>query len=202
MSTKVSLKKLTIAQAETSLRNDDTELYLLNKSNPSGNINMVITSNNSKVSLQVPVTWIPFDASMFCPKKDVLSNPDFRRVVAKGFLEIIDSAEAAALIAGNSRAQTELNKLLDINSKQTDIADFNAPVDQQINAEPPKGADDINPFITNMVLRLSSDEQEEDLINELDSKEHTLSVADIQYLIANSVSANVKEWGATAIASR
>ena len=111
MPIKVKLQRLTVTQAEKA---DDSQLFVLNKSNPRGNVNFVVVdSGQQKVSVQVPVTFIPVDLSTFATKADVLRNPNFRRLVARGFVHIV-SSESAEEFLQDERAQKEHNRIFDV----------------------------------------------------------------------------------------
>lgn len=194
MPIKVKLERQTVNQAEKA---DSSQLFVLNKSNPRGNVNFVVVDNGQqKISVQVPVTFVPIDLSVFATKEDVLRNPNFRRLVARGFLHIV-STDSAEEFLQDERAQKEHNRIFDVLQDDNDL-DFNAPVEEQVNAAPPKAEDQVSQFVQNILLR-AADENVSDLITELEAKLDTMSTSDVQYLMDNTSSADLKSWCAEAM---
>lgn len=197
MSEVVQLKRLTVSEAE---KNSDSRLFVLNKSIPRGNINFNISDQSgTRIGIRVPVTWIPLDLSNFGQKKDILRNPDFRRLCARSFFHIIDP-ESAENFLKNGKAQTELNKILNIDNDL--VPETKMPeVDKQVNASVDANKV-VSPFIQNVVLRSSSaSENVDDLIAELESKKDTLTKKDISDLMNNSPKAEIKAWAGEALSN-
>jgi hypothetical protein len=198
---KQKLTRFTIPQAE---KEDSSQLYALNKSNPRGNINFVITDiSQQKISLQLPVTFAPIDLTNFAMKGDILRHPHFRRLVGKGFIHLVSVESAEAAISNDRKVAKEVARILDVVEGSTDLVseDFAAPLDTQVNAVVPDNSKQINPFAQNIVLRVGTDSVE-DLITELDSKEDTLTDADVKFIMDNTSNADMKEWCSTAMADR
>lgn len=195
MPIKVKLERQTVNQAEKA---DSSQIFVLNKSNPRGNVNFVVVDNaQQKISVQVPVTFVPVDLSVFSTKEDVLRNPNFRRLIARGFLHII-STESAEEFLKDERAAKEHNRIFDVLQEDVDL-EFQAPVEDQINAAPPETKDaQVNQFVQNILLRAAS-ENDDDLITELESKLDTLTLTDVNYLMDNTSSATLKAWCAEAV---
>ena len=203
---KVDLKKLTVQQAEKSVKEGDTALYVMNRTgNPnsstpdSGNINFSIRNDGLITAVSVPVTWIPYDLSLFAPKEAILRDANFRRTVMRGLIYIIDSDEASSFIQGNEKATRELDRLLNVNSEQE--GSLNVGVDQQQNPQAPEADSKISPFAQNIVVR-SSEEDVNDLVVELDTKEHTLTDDDLTYILDNTANAVLKQWATEVIEIR
>lgn len=189
MPIKVKLERQNVAQAEKA---DSSQIFVLNKSNPRGNVNFVVVdSGQQKISVQVPVTFIPVDLSTFATKQDVLRNPNFRRLVARGFIHII-SSDSAEKFLEDPRAEREYNRIFDVLSEDNDLS-FQAPVEESVNAAPPESKTDVSQFVQNILLR-ASEEAVDDLIVELETKLDTMSTADVQYLMDNTSSADLKTW--------
>lgn len=195
MPIKVKLDRLTVSQSE---KDQGSQLYVLNKSNPRGNVNFVVVDNaQQKISVQVPVTFIPVDLSVFGTKDDILRNPNFRRLIARGFLHII-STESAEEFLQDERAQKEHNRIFDVLQDDNDLS-FNAPVEEQVNAAPPESEDkEVSQFVQNILLR-AGEENVGDLITELEAKLDTMSMGDVQYLMDNTSSSELKGWCAEAM---
>lgn len=167
-------------------------MYVLNKSDPRGNINLVVRDMSGRnVGLQIPITFIPVDLSTFCVKQDVLRTPDFRRLWAKGFIHIVETKSAEEMLK-DPKAQEEYRRIYEVLNDDRDLT-FQAPVEESINAEPPKTEKPINTFIQNIVLR-AANEPTKMLIAELEGKLDTFSEADIAYLKENTTNAPLRSW--------
>lgn len=189
MPIKVKLDRQNVAQAEKA---DSSQLFVLNKSNPRGNVNFVVVdAAQQKISVQVPVTFIPVDLSIFATKNDILRNPNFRRLIARGFVHIV-STDSAEEFLQDPRAQKEHNRIFDVLNEDNDL-DFQAPVEESVNAAPPESKTEVSQFVQNILLRVA-EEDTDDLITELETKLDTMSAADVQYLMDNTSSAALKEW--------
>jgi len=193
MPVRVKLDRQSLPQAEKS---DTSHLYVLNKSNPRGNVNFVVTdTGQQKISVQVPVTFIPLDLTTFATKEDVLRSPYFRRLLARGFLHIITEDSAEEFLQ-DPRAQKEHNRIFDVLSEDNEL-EFQAPLSESVQAAPPKSENNVSQFVQNILLR-TSEESTDDLINELEAKLDTMSVADVKYIMDNTSSAPLKAWCAEA----
>lgn len=193
--TDVDITHLTVSQAEKA---EDSNLFVLNRTPEAGNVNFTVrTQSGNTVSVQAPITWIPYDLTMFAQKMDILRDPNFRKVQARGYLVIVDSAEAEKFMQENERARKELARLLGVNDAiSAEVgASRQIPIDQQLNAKAPENAN-ISGFIQNLVLRVGQ-EPADDIVNELDIKGHTATAEEIEYLMNNITEATVKAWCAT-----
>ncbi len=190
--TTIDMRRLTVPEAEA---DKVSTLFVLNKSNPKGNVNFNVTDiSGTRVGIRVPVTWIPVDLTNYAQKADILRNPDFRRLCAKGVLHIVDGKDANAVLR-EPKAQVESNRIYDIDVELS--PQENVPsIDKQVNVAPPSEIK--NPFIQNIVLR-STSENHEDLIVELDSKLDTLTIKDVEDLMANTPKSEIKVWAGEAL---
>jgi hypothetical protein len=192
------LKLLTVQDAERALRDGDTMLYVLNTSNPRGNINMTIDgANGSRQTITIPITDIPVDLSVQSVKRFILESPEFRRTYARGFIKIVDSNEAESLFANDEKArqrQAKLYNSIDM-SGSTDVEIMQAQDNKEaINKMP---ATQLDPFIVNLVIRSNNGDEEADtLIQELGARVDLLSLNDLQYIVSNSQSSELKETAA------
>lgn len=194
MPTKKKLERLTVGQAEKA---NDSQLFVLNKSNPPGNVNFVVVDEaQQKVPLQVPKTFIPVDLTNFSTRRDILRNPNFRRLVARGFLHIVDTEDSEEFLK-DDRAWKEHNRIYEVVS---DLGEgFQPSPEDSLNAVPPdsKGGN-VSQFAQNMLLRVA-DEDADSLVNELESKFDTMSVPDIEYILNGTTNSKIKEWCAEAL---
>lgn len=192
---KVKFTPITIRQAE--LATDDSRLYVLNRANPAGNINFNVTdSAGQRIVITVPQSSCPVDLSNFSEKTPVLRNPDFRRLVAKNAIVLINNDEAEAFVTKDPRGIAESKRIYGVieegNDLELGIAEIHAPDNASTLAER-MGVEATNPFIQSIVLR-SKEEDVADLISEVDSKLHTLNIADVEYLAKHAHNADLKAW--------
>lgn len=193
MPVKVALARQTVAEAEKA---ESSQLYVLNKSNPKGNVNFVVVDEaQQKISVQVPVTYIPVDLTTFATKKDVLRNPNFRRLIARGFLHIV-STDSAEEFLQEPRAQKEHNRIFDVLQDDNGLDAFQPPVEQSVNASAPEAP--VSQFVQNLVLRAASEDVDA-LITELENKLDTLNTADIEYLQRNTSNQELRQWCSEAL---
>lgn len=201
MSQQAKLKKITIQAAESAFKNGDTQLYVKNRTgvegsdaSETGNINFTIRFDGNPVTVTAPVTWVPFDLSLYAPKDVILRDPNFRRIVSRGFLDVLDTTEANQFIESTPKAQAVLAKLL--NAVKEDTNEDGVSSINQINPEAPQIDPDISIFIQNIVVR-SSSEDSADIIAELEAKDDSIKDKELQYLVENSSNSELKEWSAT-----
>jgi hypothetical protein len=190
---KVKFDTTTVVNAE---RNDDSRLFVLNRSNPAGNINFNVTDGSGgRIVITIPLTHCPIDLSNFAEKLLILKNPDFRRLVARGFITLVDNDQAQKFITEDPRGIKETKRIYGSIEEGVDPYIESGINDNEIRVENRNRVvrESENPFIQNVVLR-SSEEDADDLISEVESKLHTLHNEDIQYIADNARSAELKEW--------
>jgi hypothetical protein len=201
MSTKAKLKLITIVEAENTLKNNDNRLFVLNRTkDPAGNINMTVVGDDGRpTTVVIPLTFIPFDMSNYISKGTLLKAPQFRRLVAAGAVCLVDSHEAEKFFKNSERAQKEERRLLNTFGMDHDLREEFVEIDdmgpKKIKVEHTVEA---NPFIMAIIDRENT-EFAGDLITELESRQHTLERADIEYLLANTKQAAIKSWAADAL---
>ncbi len=197
------LKLITIRDAERTLAEGDTSLYVLNRSNRQGNINMTVSNGHGGyLGLTIPITHIPMDLSTQAAKRLVLEAPEFRRVYSMGFIKIVDSNDADVFFDNSDKARKERTRLLSNGTGSVNIDDSTDTIvdkvskDQSVSGEIPNN---INVFAVGLVQRSNSGDEESDaLLQELETKIDGLSGEDLQYIISNSTDAGLKatasEW--------
>lgn len=196
------LKLLTIREAEKA---DDSQLYLLNRMNPVGNVNITVTTENGeRRTVTLPIASVPIDATTQATKGSILSNPDFRRIHARNGVQIVDTESAEQLFKNNQRARDELERIFTkIGDPSTDlgaptisnVAKDSTIIDVGSNQE-------ISPFVMNIVERAENDESISLLLSELDSRIDTLAIDELQYIVSHSSESKLKEWASEAITLR
>lgn len=208
MSEKVNLRKITVQAAEALFKKGESRLFVKNRTGTkgtdfehSGNINFTISYDGQPVTVISPVTWLPFDLSIYAPADVILRNPNFRRVVSRGLIDLINPEDADAFIAqSGEKGRVALAKLL--NAVRSDEEGSNeSSLSQQINPTAPNVDDKVGIFAQNIVVRAES-ENIDDLIAELDDKEGSLSDDELRYIVDNATNADLKAWAALAIDER
>lgn len=198
---RVKFKQITIREAE---QEQDSRLFVLNRTNPVANINMNITSENGeRTVITIPISPCPVDMSNFIEKKSVLISPTFRKLVAGLHVALINTEQAAEFVENDPRGIRETAKIFKANNdgaeyiNQTEEVETTFIGDNGETLSEKVGAGSSNMFIEGVVLR-SKSEEAQDLISELETRIDSLSVADIDYLINHSPAAAIKEWAAEA----
>lgn len=204
---------------QTALQNkDDTSLYVLNLTGKvpgagsTGNINITVTNaNKERVGVHIQSTWIPIDLSNYVSKQTILESSDFRRLIARGMVALVETNFAEALFESNDRARAELQRVLDVNSA-VDVAlrDNNGGVitnqgtitiegqgpstmgsvtgSAQVQTEPSIFAASIEGRVA------AGDERVDDIIADLDNSINKLSTFDFEYLTSQVTEPSVRAW--------
>lgn len=194
---RAKLKLITVTDAERNT--EDSRLYVLNRTkDPVGNINITaVGDDGQKGTFVLPSTFIPFDMSNYISKKAMLAAAQFRRLVAGGLIVLVDSKEAEDFIASSDRATREQRRLLSVfGAESVESGDQYVEIDdserQTVKVENTIAAD---PFIMAIIDRENT-EDAGDLLEELDSRSHTLKRADVEFLMAHTKQATIKTWAA------
>lgn len=185
---------LTVAQAEK--LKDESRLFCLNRAEGNLNFNVTDSAGERKV-ITMPMTFCPIDLSNFAERPMILRNSDFRRLVAKQAIMLIDNDEGEDFITNDPRGKSETAKIYEVlvsgedpelgyNDGHIDAADLAAKM----------GLEYANPFISNIVVRSGSDEDGADLISEVDGKSHLLKLEDFEYIANHSKNSDLKAWAA------
>lgn len=198
---KVKFGVTTIRESEKAT--DDSRLFVLNRSNPAGNINFNVTdSAGQRQVIAVPLTSCPIDLSNFAEKVSILRNPDFRRLVSKAMLVLVDNDQAEEFVTRDPRGIAETRRIYGVieggNDPELSGEVQFAETAARTTAEA-VGAGAVNPFIENIVGRSRGEEDAADLISEIDSKLHILEMADIEYVAKFAINAELKAWASTTL---
>jgi hypothetical protein len=183
---------------------DDPSLYVLNTSprGSAGRINLsIVGTNGQRTAVQVPREPGPIDVSLQAMKIDILNCPDFRRIVAAGYMKIVDSdsAEDFFLTPEGKKFSARINKISADEPEDelslSEIAENNG-VDMTGETELiPKG---VGPFTQNIVYRATQDSEDVDaLLSDLEAQADILNTAEIDFLMQRCTASEIKEWAAT-----
>lgn len=201
------LKSLTQRDLETS---DDTRLFVLNNTEPRGEILISVPKDKGRDQLiVVPPTWIPMDLTMQCRRDDILSSPDFRRGLARQFLIAVDPDSAERMLEENETARVEFNRImgradgantLAQNSNSDRVAAIKAQHGSHAVPETGKKEETtVSGQVLQVVMRCNSDAEDK-----LDEKEGLallmgmqLTKAELTYITTNSQQASIKEFAAS-----
>lgn len=194
---KVKFNLISIRDAEAS---DDSRLFVLNRSNPSANVNFNITdSAGQRQVITVPVTSAPVDLSNFAEKTSVLRDPTFRRLVAKGLFKLVEPEQAQKFIDTDPRGISETKRIYEVIEEGNDPilgVDVSGDETHARSLSEKLGVASENPFVENIVGRSKGEEDPADLISEIDGKLHTLQAADLEYISKHAGHADIKSYAA------
>ena len=105
---------------------EHASLYAINTSQNSnaqqrGELWITVNTGHKDIIVNVPNTWIPIDLTSLISRKDILTNPDFRRFINLGIVTLI-STEVAETILDHpeSRNEVSLLRIKNMNSSDTD----------------------------------------------------------------------------------
>ena len=182
--------ELKVIDLRASERDESSSLFVINLSNPSGNIHFDIeTKGGNRNLVYVPAAPVAFDLSMQAVKRDILESPTFRKYLNLGFLRIVDTRQAETFMSV-AKNQNEFAKAMRFNMEQS------VP---QIQQSDERVVDSINDELTPLVINLANEDQmsEQEALELLDQNEHVLTIIDMQYLVDNALHAGVKTWAAS-----
>lgn len=121
---------LTISEC---IENNRNVVYVLNASSlrgQTGDINMtIITERDEQVNVVVPDTWIPIDLTKQVTKSDILGSPQFRSMINKEFIKILDPEYAEYelkqedAIEENDRLLMEMNRIVSLEEMNNEKID-------------------------------------------------------------------------------
>lgn len=180
---------ITIAQAEAS---KSSSVWAINGSGgtgvPKGVLNITVTEGNGRPQVvKLPVTSIPMDITTQATRLALLTNPDFRRLVARGLVRLV-SEETAMHLLDNDLARAEQRRLLEQDYAHTEDVLPSAP--QEVKSIMDEAAGSICAFAMN--LAHTTDGDEDNLVASLRNNADTLSKLEFQYIVNNSTFAKVK----------
>lgn len=185
-----NLKSVPIHILETSKTGS---IYAVNQMNPKGAINLTIADGmGGQSTVRLPVAKIPIDLATQATKRNIISSPQVRQLVAKEAIKFVDEEEARALLASHPEAKLEHKRLYSIGEiAEVGSTDEVSHEVQQVQAE---ASGDLNPFAVEMAFDTGM--SEEDLLMTLRGREDELQEADFLYLVSNSKHERVKAWAA------
>lgn len=199
---KVSIPVITLRDAEKLQREGESSLFVMNRLVPSGNINFNVGSS----TVTIPVSRCPFDVSTIIETDKVLSNPNFRKLVAKRAILIAEPEFAYKFTTEDSFGIKETKRMTQIQGvgaesegQEVSSIEIEAGGNAEINSDPAEltNEDEITPFVTGIVSRsFDAEEDSSDLIDELEAQIDFMKPADFQYIIEESSNEALKSWAA------
>lgn len=194
----VKFKARTIREIE---QEEDSRVFALNRSKEAANINLNVKLRNGESSLvTMPFSPCPIDLTSFCSKADLLAEPVFRRLVATNLVVLVDTEEASKFVLEDPRGIKETQRIFKEASivaepiSAGDVETEFAGADNRTEEER-MGVESSNPFVEMIIARATNpDEDINDIISDLESRAHTLTPEDLQYIADNSNSSDLKEW--------
>lgn len=203
--------RLTLRDAEEM---KGSSLYVVNRSEPRGLIHLTVTSAKGRDHVvTIPDTWVPFDVSGYANKDDIIQSPSFRQAVSRGFILIVDTKSADDLFAENEQAQYELNRVhRSLGGNTAAESDFQTRTGMQAKQDEinrvagtmvaASDAEKSGATVSGAVLQIISRSNIEG-DDAMDPKEavslllgHTLTRADLEYIVNNSTQDSVKDFAA------
>ncbi len=189
-STKKKLVPITLGELEKS---DSSSVWVLNVSNPQGNINMDIPDGmGNRTSIRVPITFIPVDLTTQATKSALLGNPQFRSMLAKKMMMLV-TADSANDFLTQPHAAEEQARIYSVGEiAEIGSAGSNAAALESLRAE---SEGTIDPFALNIAM--VSDQDEDDIIRQLRTRGSQLKKADWMHISRTSKFEKVKAFAAS-----
>lgn len=188
---------ITIAAAEK--LKDESRLFVLNRAEGNINFNVTDTAGDRKV-ITLPMTFCPVDLSNFAERPSILRNSDFRRLVAKQAIVLVDNDEATDFITNDPTGKSETNRIYDVIVEGNDpVLGYNDGNASDAELAEKMGLQYHDPFIHNLVLRSAGDEDGADLISEIESRSHLLKPEDLEFVANHSKNQDLKAWAASEV---
>lgn len=161
-------------------------VWVLNKTNPRGIVNFMVDSNGRRVNVTIPLTWVPFDLSTRVTKQALVDNPQFRRMVSAGMLELLSDEQAAKALE-SEEAREELRK---VNGYESSIQSMTPNIPREVRAE--VDTKDISGFL--LAVASNKDASFKDSLAEIRRKTDKLSDMELKYLADNALNAELRGW--------
>lgn len=216
---KVKLKKITLSEAEKQLK-ESLSLYLINNHKPAIQINLNYTRTNGKTDVvAIPKTQIPLDMSVLSDVRSLIEDPQFRKLIARGSLVLVDTKQSEELIASNPHARKELNRVLSLNNVEgfddtSEDDDIEIGIDasglESKDVVDPDGNVDytalnVSPQVETALIRCEAseeDESSEDILADMQMREDDLEDRDLHALVRYAKRGLLKEWASGVLNER
>lgn len=199
---KALMRPLTVTEA---LKMEHISLYVMNRTNPAGNINLTVKGEDDTMqSIVIPKTFVPIDMTLFAPRDSLLKNKHFRQLCQLGEIAIAHPDDAEEAIQASPKAKQEIQRVLNMNASgdeqkftpamlemRTDIApqiQQQAPVHNEENYNP-------SPFVAGIVNRaLNEGEDMADLMDDISMRQDELTFEDLTFIANNVEDASLKQF--------
>jgi hypothetical protein len=173
---------------------ENPSVFILNTSKPRGNITFEVADGmGGKIGIKIPATWVPIDITTQAPKESILSNPQFRKLLASQFLAVPSESHMAAIQRKEGYAK-EVAKAYNASEQvATELLGASSEARNVIESE------NVSGFVLNLVN--STDIDESEALNSVNLQADTMTLEDLNYLVNNSKHGKVKQAAAELIAA-
>lgn len=191
----------------------DTILYVLNNTQPRGQIVFNITTSKGRDhTVIIPDTWIPFDLSTQAKKSELIDSPSFRRAVSQRFIIPIGTDSADNFMTTNEHANNELGRIFNLAGGNNSVAANSintSKIDQirqkaggvSIASEAVGSTESISGAVIQIINRSNSEGEDK-----MDVKEaislllgRKLNTKELDYAIKNSMHSDIKTFASKQI---
>lgn len=182
------LKQASIREVEKS---DSSSVFVVNNMKVRGHINITVLSALGRpVNVRAQICSVPMDLSQQAVKKYILEAPEFRQLLAKKALLLINEDAAIEFLnTPEGRAEAErVNEISHI-EEVSSMDDVNA----ELGIAKSEVDGEVNPYVLQLTV---SEHSEDEALADLRSREQDLTKTDFSYLAANSRHEKVKAWAA------
>lgn len=178
-------------------------LFVLNMSKPvRGRVAFSVMGDmNNPTTVIVPRTFIPVDLTLQATLDALLQSPQFRQHLSRGFLVIVDEAEARKYMVNSERARAEYRT--QFNAEYSDSGEF--LVDHDEDADSARiipdstnvGSEDLgySALVTSLIARSNeADADPMDIINSIMNSLDRLSTEDLTTIANGTTNSAVKDF--------
>ena len=202
------LTKISFKQLES---NNDTSVWVMNSTKPKGRIHINVREpNGTAILVTVENTWIPQDLTTACTREAVMSSSDFRSLVNKGAISIVDHKEAETFMKDPEaiKEHNRLNALMGSGGDYVEISDEDRRSTQQQQERNANGGGSSEPSLSVMSLIGAEEKEgeegsgidEEATMSRLRTMQDELTAVDLRHIVQGSRFPKVKALAAEMLA--
>lgn len=175
---------------------ESTALYVVNRSNPRGNIFLTVKDGSGNaIPVTIPVTPMPVDMTTQVPRRVLLENPVFRRLILGNHALLINEEDAEEIIS-TPEGQLEMARVFNLLAQGVGLSQEEFASSQIDKATNPMidDTDGVSGFAmqTAMQGQNEGDLNEDAVVHNIAAHDGELTKKDYEYISRTSVYSRVK----------
>jgi len=184
------MKELTVSMLEKD--KDNSSVWVLNTSNPKGNINLTVSDGaGGNLTLVIPVTFAPIDLTTQATKQVILTSPQFRRLVSYKMITLISEEEALKRLE-DPKVKKEIERIMMKENEhgiELEVPEIKSLQEGELG--------NVSGFAMN--LANTEDLDEEQVLTTLMGNESSMTKEDMEYIANVSKLPKVKAYAASKV---